>query len=130
MSLTDDRIWDLANLITGFAVAQSIALAYGVATKDARDYFRVSKSARKAVYLLSILTLAAYFYAVWKCCFYAYVLNKDCDSRVFWLETSIWRSLAILYFIFLPSLIVRYSDFLSSKLTKRAEQDAAANPKP
>ena len=107
----EDRIWNLANLVTGFSVAQNLAFLYGMG----RYLSFLQHESAKIKYPVAVtimISVLLYLGAVWD----LHILAQDIpggDSRI-WLHVSIGRSVAITIFgalalagLFAPELYAR-----------------------
>jgi hypothetical protein len=61
-----EKLWDLANLITGFAVAQSLAMIYAIARWDPK-YALSTALARPIALVLTVLFNGVYVLFMWWC---------------------------------------------------------------
>ena len=129
--MLEEHLWDFANIIAGFAAAQGIAFSYALATEKARAYFREARGATRAVIFGKLLVAGAYLYAIWSCyvwatwrCYIWVPSTLEIPQEIWW-ETSIWRSVAVLYFGLLPVFVMHAAD----RLAKKEAQQQGANKK-
>jgi len=107
----EDRIWNIANIVTGFSVAQNLAFLYGMG-RDLTFLQRESAQIKYPVAIAIMIFVLLYLGAVWD----LHILAQDMpgvDSRI-WLHVSIGRSVAITIFgalaiagLFAPELYAR-----------------------
>jgi hypothetical protein len=88
----DDRLWGLANIVTGFAVAQSIALLYALG-KDLRDLHKAPMGTKKWIAIPIGLFSCFYVGAVWGLAWLA--IDSDPSEDSIWLWVMVGRSVAI-----------------------------------
>jgi hypothetical protein len=91
------ELWFLANIITGFSVAQSIGVSIGFA-KDLADFQLQALPVKVAVTGIAILFCAGYCCAVWRCRFWAKHLNPERESSLIWDEVTYGRIACIVFF--------------------------------
>jgi hypothetical protein len=91
------ELWFLANIITGFSVAQSIGVSIGFA-KDLADLQLQTLKVKAAITGVAILFCAGYCCAVWRCCFWAKYLHSAKESLLVWDEVTYGRIACIIVF--------------------------------
>lgn len=101
----EDKLWTLANAVTGFAVLQSVAFLYA-ATGDNhfRDIRLSSYLAKFGIALTSVLCGAIYCWAVWRTYVMAYSL--EIEHKPIWRETTRGRIVAIVVFKSLDVMVL------------------------
>jgi len=91
-----EKLWDLANLVTGFAVVQSLALIYGLV----KDEFKLLKSraAHWSAVLGTVFFSTVYVLIVWYCGRSARSLSISVDERHIWRRVNCGRVGTIVVF--------------------------------
>jgi hypothetical protein len=94
MDMTD-KLWDLANLTTGFAVAQSIATSFALAKGDFRFSLRTKLEHIYGI-ISTVIFMLLYMGAVLWCWSHAQVTESDAKS--IWGYATFGRVVAIFLF--------------------------------
>lgn len=97
----EKRLWDAANAITAFALAQSLVAAYAIGKKELQASFSDPRTLRRCIGLLFFVT-AVQIAAVWACHWLAGSLALDQMSSALWMRFTIGRSIAIAIFSIAP----------------------------
>jgi hypothetical protein len=110
-----EKLWDLANLVTGFAVVQSIATTFAIAKGELRGSLR-GPVAHRVAFSSTIVFTSFYLCAIVLC----HNVGSSHDSRAsssIWLAATLGRVLAVLLFtvVTLGTLCCHRRDELSGK---------------
>lgn len=97
----EKRLWDAANAIVGFALAQSLVAAYALGKEDLKKNLADDDVICACIALLLAVT-AAQVLAVCFCRWWVRWLPLDQTSSRLWTRLTIGRSLAILFFSVAP----------------------------
>jgi len=109
-------LWDSANIITGFAVAQTIAFAYACAKPEFRELIN-TLSVKCTISILLFIVRLIEAYAVWWCSNKTILLFKTKEQKVNLEITKIiyqaarGRIIAIIFLI-IPTMFALWSEQL------------------
>jgi len=105
-----EKLWDLANLLTGFAVVRGLVLIYGLV----KDEFKLLKSraAHWSAVFGTVIFNTAYVLAVWYCGRSARSLSISVDERHIWRRVNCGRVGTIIVFtlVTLGTIYVHWRD--------------------
>ena len=95
-----DKLWDLANLITGFAIAQNLATTFAMAKGEFRNSLK-GTAAHIVAFVSTIVFTILYFCAIWWC--RSQALDKPEvkyieDMVSLWKHVTVGRVLAVALF--------------------------------
>jgi hypothetical protein len=95
-----DKLWDLANFITGFAIAQNLATTFAMAKGEFRNSLKGS-AAHIVAFVSTIVFTILYFYAIWWC--ESQAINKPEvksieDMVSLWKHVTVGRLVAVALF--------------------------------
>jgi hypothetical protein len=100
-NLWEQRLWDVANAIVAFALAQSLVAAYSIGKKELQTSFSDPRTLRVCIGLLLFVT-AVQIVAVCACHWLTGHLALDQISSALWMRFTIGRSIAIAFFSIAP----------------------------
>jgi len=106
------NLWDLANIITGFAVVQPLAVAVALG-KDLAGFQHQPPNVKYPIGCIALLFGFGYCVAVHRCCKLGGAL--DVKNAVIWSETAHWRIACILLFTLVFVFGLFAPDILASK---------------
>jgi uncharacterized membrane protein YdfJ with MMPL/SSD domain len=92
----EDKLWTLANGVTGFAVLQSVALQFAAWHEKIVPVKILSPFVTSGIVFIGILTAAVYCLAVWRA--YKMALSLEAKHKDIWKETTQGRILTIVLF--------------------------------
>jgi hypothetical protein len=92
----EEKLWNAANAVVGFAVLQAIAFLYAAAKGDLRLNITTSLFTAIALCVLPVICGCAYGFAVWRC--YTLALRLDVEHKETWRDTTKGRIYAIAFF--------------------------------
>ena len=92
-----DNLWDLANIVSGFAIVQSIATAFALSKGDFRFLLR-TKSDHIWGIVGTIVFTAFYLVSVFWCWWRAKAIDTNCVDRSIWAWVTSGRIAAIVLF--------------------------------
>jgi len=90
-----EKLWDLANLITGFAVAQCLATLFAVVKGDLNRWLTMPKDYLRSGAGMATFT-ALYCVALWYCG--SRGADLDCGHRGIWIMCTAGRMTAVIVF--------------------------------
>jgi hypothetical protein len=96
-----EKLWDLANLITGFAVLQTLAMLFAVIKGDIPVLMQAT--VRRLAFVGTIVFTLLYMGAITWCGIEGYSLNAPHDYSV-WLIVTLGRIVVVLIFSYLMSI--------------------------
>jgi hypothetical protein len=96
-----EKLWDLANVITGFAVLQTLAMLFAVIKGDMPVLMQAT--VRRLAFVGTIIFTLLYIAAITWCGIEGYSLNAPHDYSV-WLIVTCGRLFVVLIFSFLMSI--------------------------
>lgn len=95
------ELWSIANIITGFAVAQSLAFALALG-KDLEKLERQTSAFKISISCIASTFAALYCLAVWQCWTLASSLDSQLEHDDIWHQVTIGRTVCILLFTAVP----------------------------
>lgn len=90
------ELWDLANGITGFYIAQDIVMSYAFVKKDTQRFFQAHPIVQRTIAGLKSVVFLAFLFLLWRC--YDRAVSADGAISAIWREMTAWRMIAISYF--------------------------------
>lgn len=99
-SVWEERMWSLANSITGFALAQSLVAGYAFGQPSFKQQFTGPKAAGAAT-LLVVVTIAQ-IVAVDLCARVVRAQRSNVRAKRLWKGVTVGRQLAIAFFALAP----------------------------
>lgn len=94
------ELWSLANIVTGFSVAQSIAFSFALSKKDLIDLQIETIKVKIVLTIIIIIFAAIYSYGVFRC--YQLAMSIDRTSDRIWLQVTYGRLASIWLFTLVP----------------------------
>jgi hypothetical protein len=118
------ELWSLANIITGFSVVQSVAIAIAFG-KDLAGLQKEEEVVKVALAVIAVVFAGVYCFAVRRC--WALARSIDSEHEIIWRQVTrgrelcIWLFTGVLIFgLFAPEI------FHPCPLTRRCSQPLAA----
>lgn len=99
------KLWDLANVVTGFAIVQSIATIFALAKGDLRRSMK-TRGDHVAAFVFTLCFTTGYIYAIAKLKSLAVPFMKGGFDGALWTTVTWWRITAVVAFTLITLLTI------------------------
>lgn len=89
-----EKLWDLANIITGFSILQAIAISIAIGKIEIKQL--QGSAAGWSTFFLTLICSTAYVVGVWAC--HRMAVSLDSSQKHIWLTVTWGRTAAIALF--------------------------------
>ena len=110
------ELWGLANIVTGFSVAQSVGIAIALG-KDLAGLQKQTVAVKTTVSGFAIIFAGGYCFAVWRCWSLVEPIETNAAHRIIWEEATYGRmaciglfTLVLIFGLFAPNIFKNNSN--------------------